>query len=447
MKKLLLFLLINMVFISISFGQAQKKVFAHYMVCFTSYDNGSVDGYKKDIQDAQNLGIDGFALNCGSWDATYKLHVSKLFQAANELGTNFNLFFSVDKCCGITSDQVKDMVQTYTGNQNYYKYNNRPFLSAWGGGDFFRSVITDLRQKGYNVYFVPFLYNKVGSYSTEIPDYGTIVQNYNAYWKNYIDGYFYFGAVGLPFKNIKGSNLDAAEASAAVLHQNKMTFMSFVSPQYWGDRQPTAGRRYYEYNGGEGIISQWESIIKSQKPDWVELSTWNDWTEGTYFSPIDNIDDYVYPLKQLHPEKGFYKSHKGFAELSKYYIQWYKNGVKPAINKDKIFYFYRTQSKNATPTDPKGMVRSRIGKVDDIIYVTSFLRSPATLVVSSGGVVTSYDLGSGINNTRIPFQAGQQIFKVVRSGTTIINQQGEDIVSTPKSFNFNVYSGFAVNNK
>ncbi len=428
-------------------AKQNRMVFAHYMVCFASYDNGTVDGYKKDIQDAQRMGIDGFALNCGSWDANYKMHVVNLFKAAQELNSGFKLFFSVDRCCGITNDQIEDMVETYGDSPVYYKYNNRPFVSAWAAGTSFKVIIPALKQKGFNIYFVPFLYAlNFGKHAVEIPDYDLIVDNYNEYWKNYIDGYFYFGAVGLPIKDIRLSNIDVAESFAKVLHSNGLTYMSFVSPEYWGDRQYGA-RRYYEYNGGEGIIAQWESIISDQLPEWVELTTWNDWTEGSYFSPIDNIEDYVVPLKQLHPEKGFYKSHKGYGELSKYYIQWYKTGSKPAIHKDEIFYFYRTQSKDAITNDPVGRVAGRAGDVEDVVYITSFLTAPAQLIVKSGNVTQNFNLQKGINNTRVPFQPGKQYFKVLRNNKIVINQQGQDIESSPASYNFNVYSGYAISEK
>src|SRR5579885_2344948 len=42
-------------------------VFAHYTVCYADYGE-TVDGYKRDIQEAQAAGIDGFALNMGAYD-------------------------------------------------------------------------------------------------------------------------------------------------------------------------------------------------------------------------------------------------------------------------------------------------------------------------------------------------------------------------------------------
>src|SRR6516162_1076653 len=73
-------------------------VFAHYMVAFATYGE-TVEGYRREIMEAQAANIDGFALNVGAWDdvqSYYKRRVGLIYQAAEELGTGFKLFFSVD---------------------------------------------------------------------------------------------------------------------------------------------------------------------------------------------------------------------------------------------------------------------------------------------------------------------------------------------------------------
>jgi hypothetical protein len=74
-----------------------RRVFAHYMVCFATYGEG-VENYKREIREAQAAGIDGFALNCGSWhnEPHYPRRVAQLYQAAKELDSGFRLFFSID---------------------------------------------------------------------------------------------------------------------------------------------------------------------------------------------------------------------------------------------------------------------------------------------------------------------------------------------------------------
>ncbi len=61
---------------------ADKKVFAHYMVCCPTYGE-SIDSLKKEIKEAQAGGIDGFALNCGGWlTGNYKAKALKIYDAA-----------------------------------------------------------------------------------------------------------------------------------------------------------------------------------------------------------------------------------------------------------------------------------------------------------------------------------------------------------------------------
>lgn len=85
------------VFASESAAPKRHQVFAHYMVCFAAQGE-AVDDYKREIQEAQAAGIDGFALNCGAWhnEPHYPRRVKAIYQAAQELKTGFQLFFSVD---------------------------------------------------------------------------------------------------------------------------------------------------------------------------------------------------------------------------------------------------------------------------------------------------------------------------------------------------------------
>jgi glucan endo-1,3-alpha-glucosidase len=422
-----------------------KKVFAHYMVCNRSYGNGSVTGYKQDIQDAQEMGVDGFALNIGGWDASYQQNMANLFQAAAEMGTDFKFFISIDRCCGLTDPQILSMIKTYANHSNYFKYNNSSWLSAWAGGGgvterdwWSNNILNPLKSSGYNMYFIPYLFT---SDFDESPDYSKYLSNYNTWWKNLLDGYFYFGAVGLP-SYTEPSLLTTGEAAAKVFHDNGNTYMGTVSPYYWGEKQTSIGRRYFEYHGGEGIAAQWKSILEVQKPEWIELTTWNDWGEGSYFSPMDDINKY-WPYAG-HPQPGFYKTHRGFAELNKFYINWYKSGSQPAVTTDNVYFFYRTHPKDlAAANDPLGAVTWRYGDVNDEMHVTTILSAPAELRVITGTATKTYNVSAGIVHTRIPFNTGAQSFELWRNGVRVLQKQGENILSSITEYDFNVYSGYA----
>jgi hypothetical protein len=119
----------------------KHHVFAHYMVCFAAQGE-RVQDYKREIQQAQTAGIDGFALNCGAWhnEPHYPRRVKAIYQAAQELGTGFKLFFSVDFAGlkkhppGEFGSYVLDMVKTYGHHPNQFMVDGRTVVSTFAGG-------------------------------------------------------------------------------------------------------------------------------------------------------------------------------------------------------------------------------------------------------------------------------------------------------------------------
>jgi glucan endo-1,3-alpha-glucosidase len=106
------------------------------------------------------------------------------------------------------------------------------------------------------------------------------------------------------------------------------------------------------------------------------------------------------------------------SDLVSYFVRAYKDGVPPAITKDEVFYFYRTQPlKVAARTPPVAHV---YGPAADRIYVTANLTAPATLVVRSGDKSTTKELPAGSHDVEAPFVAGKAPeFELLRNGKRI----------------------------
>lgn len=442
----------------LALAASSRMVFAHYMVANRDY-GGSVAGYERDIQDAQAAGIDGFVLNIGWWGgANYKTDTASLFQAAHALNSGFKLFFSIDiGDCDLTnpgfpaSDMI-DMMKTYGHDPAYFIYNGKSVLSTWGGNgkspaqavSFWQGkVLTPLKNAGTPIFFVPQLsamyYASDWAAEYPNPSAGQIENTYNSWWGGIVDGLFNV-TCGSPTASGSGS-LGSLEAYAAICKGKGKFFMSSVTPQYW--QAKIGNRGYSEFFGGEGLDTQWQSIINVQKPNWVELFTWNDFDESSYFSPIDDVCKY-WPYVIGHQTLGYYKSHAGELALTKYYIQWYKTGVKPITANDNIYFFYRTQPKAMVATnDARGPVSFDSTAVQDVIYITSILPSPATLLVTSGSSQQTFQLPAGNSSIRVPFSVGSQTFTLSRKGKILLTQQGEDVVGSAAEYNFNYYTGSA----
>jgi glucan endo-1,3-alpha-glucosidase len=405
-------------------------VFAHYMVCYATYGE-SLQAYVQEIKEAQAAGIDGFALDVGAWsgpETYYKTRVALIYNAAEQSGTGFKLFFSVD--CAYSSDIV-DMVSTYGPRTNSFRYQGKVVLSTFTQNtrDWQGTVFNPLNAKGIQVFFIPFF---LPNPPTELPGYQGAVSILNTY-TNLLDGLFLFGAAGLPSQLAQcNSNYTAA------VHTAGKTFMAGVSPHYWGYKQYSVGRRYFEYDGGEGIDMQWKAVIASQ-PDWVEIVTWNDFNESTYVSPVDDPGQYFGEL--VTPRR---YCHSGFLQLSKRYISWFKSGIAPTNDTDALFYFYRTHLKNAVASDTNDVpVTGFLGDVEDTLYTTAFLTAPANLEISSGSQLATNSLPAGWSNLRTRFSPGPQTLTLRRSGAQPLFLKGPDILSTITNYDFFPASGYA----
>jgi len=411
----------------------RHSVFAHYMVCFAAQGE-RVEDYKREIRQAQAAGIDGFALNCGAWhdEPHYPRRAKAIYEAAQELGTGFKLFFSADFAGshppGIFESYVRDMVQTYGRHPNQFRVGGRTVLSTFAGeqgGDWKKDILAPLKAAGHDVFLVPFFYPR--PHVTELPDEATVREHYRK-WADLVDGMFFFGGAGTA-QELAASNA----AYARVLREAGKVSMCSFSPMYWGGTQPD--RRYYETCGGEGVELQWKSVIREQ-PDWVEIVTWNDFAES-----------YVCPVAAHHPPQSVppwlksKSSHAGYLELSRYYIEWFKTGRQPPL-KDSLFWFYRVHPKDAVAGDDRP-VKALHGDVQDVLYLTAMTTAPAELRVTSGGTTSIHPLRTGIQHLRVPFHVGVQRFAVYRGGKEIMAGEGDPIVDRIDRYDFFPTSGFA----
>jgi len=114
-------------------------VFAHFMVQNSyAYDVGQ---WKKDMASAQQVGIDGFALNWIPPDCQYGLgwsadRIDDAFTAAASMG--FKLIHSFDmsySSCSIYWNQtyMQDVIAKYASNPAAYRWNDKLLVSTYGG--------------------------------------------------------------------------------------------------------------------------------------------------------------------------------------------------------------------------------------------------------------------------------------------------------------------------
>ncbi len=409
--------------------RGDRKVFAHYMTCFSAKPSF----YKREIMLAQHYGIDGFALNCGEWlkpveggdpqPTRYVTNADNIFEQAKQLDSGFRLFMSPDFACQSIKNwsmlNVTDMFTRYADHPNLFHYRGKPFYSGYAGyPEQYAPPINQLRQDGHDFWLVPQAStpNWKMAWSLE-----TMLNQFRN--DSPLDGMFHFSCDGT-VRNLISKN---AYGKRAALFADKI-FMAGVCPTY---NSPNLR----DFRGMAGYNAMWENLI-NDGADLVEIVTWNDYNEDSNLMPYRWKSGWGGKALQ----KPYFNRDESYLDVTSYYLDYYKTGVRPDITQDRIFFTYRSRSKHQTKVwnDQKNeWVDIRFDSwpyeqmhddVQDHIYVTAFLTDDAELRVKTGRKTRKFELKKGISSCELPFKPGVPQFVLKRGGEELINVFGRKTI-------------------
>ncbi|MFN8076206.1 MAG: endo-1,3-alpha-glucanase family glycosylhydrolase [Kineosporiaceae bacterium] len=159
--------------------------------------------------------------------------------------------------------------------------------------------------------------------------------------------------------------------------------LMWVQPVSIQDHRPKDGRTdtavratFREAVASLNLRKTWESATTSQA-DWVQLPTWNDYSESTQFAPS---------------ARGGY----GWLDLNAWYLAGWKAGAAPTITREGVYLVHRQQrmaldangNQVVVPAVPE--VPFRIPEtnvvVQDVVDVVAFLKSPGDIRTRIAGV-------------------------------------------------------------
>ncbi len=391
--------------------RTERVVLAHYMVCFAS----PLEFYKREILLAQSHGIDGFALNCGDWLAKdgektqYVLAAERIFQAAKELGTGFRLVLSPDFACeGINKAplvQVTDMLKRFYDHPNLWRIGGKAVLSGYAGSpDDYAAPAAALKKDGLDFLLIPKTsdqsrYAMAWSLETVIRDLAGA---------GHIDGLFNFACDGTVNDLVRNN----AAGRRGTMMLGKF-FLAGACPAY---NSPNLR----DFRGLSGYCAMWEGIIRDGA-DGVEIVTWNDYVE----------DSNLMPFRWQGPASHFDRDEAAL-DATRYYADWFKSGVKPAIPQDKVYLAYRTRSRDQTRVwdeeagswvdvrDCAWPYEQIHDDVADQVYVTSFLSRAAQVTVTIGGEAKRFAAPAGVSSQAVAMRPGVPAVRIERDGAEVL---------------------------
>ncbi len=443
----------------------RKMVFAHYMLGLPANSPGNtvtsdfqsvVDQMKVEIGWAKEQGYDGFALNTGAAfmatiapDNRMRDNANKLYEAALQRADGFKLFYSADaNSANLTVATCVEMVTgttqanvRYGEHPNQLRVDGKPFLSTFAGTNitdhklFWTDVKNQTAAAGLPIYLLPGFFTPTGTYAGTgglYPD-STYLTNLYTDYGTIIEGLFYWmgSAAGI---NGAASARAAQTTYKSTSNTQGKKFMATAHPNFYSKKTTANNKVFGNMAGAGGMKSLWEGIV-ADDPRYVEVVTWNDWPESTYYAPVDSTTGTAGLTTNM--AVGNYKAdapHNGYAELQKYYIDWWKTQVQPTITQDLLVVAYRTHSRDlvlgdstTTPAYMDDVARPKPDSYDtleDKVYVSGLLKSAATIRITTNTTTEDFALPAG------PFHVSRLFVSGAVQSATRIRAGDADLVAT-----------------
>ncbi|MGW0801404.1 endo-1,3-alpha-glucanase family glycosylhydrolase [Nonomuraea sp. NPDC002799] len=339
--------------------------------------------FKTEIKQAIAAGLDGFTVDILSVTSAHWTRVQSLIKAAEAVDPGFKIVLMPDTngLASVDSATLATAMAKLAASKSVYRLaDNRlvvaPFkaegrTAAWWS-DWMKTMETT---HGIKVALVPcFLdFNK----------------NRDA-----------FASISYGFSNWGGRN-PAANANLTTnittAHGMDKIWMQPVSVQ---DERPNQGT-FDEAGNTENLRATWKGAIDG-KADWIQLTTWNDYSENTQFAPSKNA--------------GW-----TYLDINAYYLTCYKLGC-PKITNDVAYLTHRIQPAAAAPTYAQTkLMKLRGGSTAarNTVEVLSMLTAAGKVSVTIGGTTQTYDAPAGVSAKTFPLQAGTASATVTRSSATV----------------------------
>lgn len=339
--------------------------------------------FKTEVKQAIAAGLDGFTVDILSVTSAHWTRVQNLIKAAEAVDPGFKIVLMPDTngLASVDSATFAAAMAKLAASKSVYRLaDNRlvvaPFKAegrtATWWSDWMKTMET---QYGIKVALVPcFLdFNK----------------NRDA-----------FAPISYGFSNWGGRNPAANAGLTANIDRAHSLDKVWMQPVSVQDERPNQGV-FDEAGNTENLRATWKGAIDG-KADWVQLTTWNDYSENTQFAPSKNA--------------GW-----TYLDINAYYLTCYKLGC-PKITNDTAYLTHRIQPVAAQPSFAQTkLMKLRGGSTAarDTVEVLTMLTAAGKVSVTIGGTTQSYDAAAGVSAKTFPLKAGTASATVTRSAATV----------------------------
>ena len=274
---------------------------------------------------------------------------------------------------------------------NYYKVDGRPFFSTFSGENHDDFWIDWKATSGINPYFCPCWTNYPTINILQDHPVADCIFTWHT-WPARNSG------PGAHFNTTGDQNLLASARATG------KKYMAPLAPWFYTYVWSSTFNKHWIFGSETLLPERWQQIVSLQ-PDFVEIITWNDYTESTYLCSIS--EDLPLDIGGVNAMINLPQSmhHEAWLSLSKHYIQWYKNNIRPNVTSDQFYWWYRLYPKNNSSGDAPQFWND----AQDCVVVHSIVKSirpnggQYTILVDLNGMTSSYNITQLEQTECIPF--------------------------------------------
>lgn len=377
---------------------------------FEAYQNSDL---RHEIRLAASMGIDGFAVDILDYKGTQWNRVMNLLDIAQQEYSDFSILLMPDMVALDDPNDFVPMIQALAAKTAAYRAEDgrliiAPYLASRQTPQWWGAQIQKLKSLNIKVALMPVYQGWRNGLQDFIAAYPNDYQN------------MLYGVSDWGTRNPTGAA--TLEYTPDEVHSYGIKWMSPVAPQ---DMRPKSSK-FTEAGNSETLRKTWLSAINGNA-DWVQIITWNDYSEATEVSPSSG-------------------THYAFYDLVTYFCTWFKNG-RPPIVRDTLYAFYREHTTSASfvsgavQTIPMEVTNGEAAR--DQIELVGFLKEPGTLQIEIAGKVYTMEANAGVTSFKVPLQNGKPVFKLIRNGTVAQQMTGSWNITSTVSIQNMLYHGMS----
>jgi hypothetical protein len=359
-----------------------------------------------EVRMAINAGLDGFCIDLLDDEGPHWQRTLNIIKAAESVDHRFFIIPmpDMDGMLAEHPERLIPMVRKLSKESSIYRLpDGRLVLSPYNAQNrpvpWWQEQLAKLRAEGINVAFFP------------------CMQFLDQHWSEFLPSCY--GLTEWGDRTVQAVLSTPNHVKSA--HASGKLWMMPVSPQ---DMRPKDGIAR-EAENTKLYRTMWDQAI-SEDADWVQVITWNDYSESTEIEPST--------------QTGY-----AFYDLTAYYVALFKTGIHPSIRRDAIIAVYRTQTTDAEMTLQKqGCVFIPAGSECNRIEMLAFLTFPATMTINIGDKHFELPGQAGLSSICVPLAPGRPRFIISRLKKVSLSLDGPWTITRSVEYQDLLYHGFGL---